>query len=141
MNDVFDDDEAAAAIEDKYYPAGVPYPANGVELSDALWGSFTIHKLPLIYLLCIFFCCLNITMYTQPETKQMKAAYIITLESRGKISPWRTFNAYIIFLMRFNLLWFFYDVCGRLMGASDGPFNIILNSLVLAPASDDSPVL
>ena len=56
MNDVFDDDEAAAAIEDKYYPAGVPYPANGVELSDALWGSFTIHKLPLIYLLCIFFC-------------------------------------------------------------------------------------
>jgi len=126
-----DDDAVAAGLGAKMFPGGVPYPANIDRLTEEAYGIQKLFGVWDFHIMTIVFCVINVITMMQPELKQLKGGYALIVSRFGQVPLWRLAVAYVIHVLRFSVVWLFVDVSGRVLGASDGPFEIILNSLAV----------
>ncbi|KAH8059276.1 hypothetical protein JL721_9373 [Aureococcus anophagefferens] len=126
-----DDDGVAEGLAAKMFPGGVPYPANIDRLTEEAYGIQKLFGVWDFHIMTIVFCAINVITMMQPELKQLKGGYALIVSRFGQVPVWRLAVAYVIHVLRFSVVWLFVDVSGRVLGASDGPFEIILNSLAV----------
>ena len=138
--------------EEEFFPAGISYPTN-FNAFFQYYNHTDIDKVENITILPLFFCVVMITLSTRSDINECKAGYVLVqsevkfiqidetkrVKGRGSIVDtikaksqiMRMMAVTFIHLLRCSLIWYFYDVSAQILGTSDGPFNLLLNSLAM----------
>ncbi|KAH8085133.1 methyltransferase [Aureococcus anophagefferens] len=101
----------------RYFHSGIAFPASYRKLFHYADDS-SLMGVPIIVFGPLFFCVFVLVMSTTDEEASCKAGYLL-LRREVAAADARTAKV-------------FYDIAAQILGTSDGPFNLLLNSLATA---------
>ena len=143
------DFQRKVAVDDAFddgYPAfrgGMPFPVDYQSLfsSQNHNGGVGVDGVNWVVLFVLVFCCFCATLATVPELDSVKAGFLLLAErahaclvDRSKLTgdvACRLAACFLVHLLRVTLFWYYLDIQAQLFGTTDGPLDLLLNSLAL----------
>ncbi|KAH8057258.1 methyltransferase [Aureococcus anophagefferens] len=119
----------------RYFHSGIAFPASYRKLFHYADDS-SLMGVPIIVFGPLFFCVFVLVMSTTDEEASCKAGYLLlrreVAAADARTAKVRLVACYLLHVVRLSLVWYFYDIAAQILGTSDGPFNLLLNSLATA---------
>lgn len=124
----------------KLYPAGPSYPQNWVETMD--FYDNKAFGVCIIVIVPLFLSAIMIGFSAASEIKELKAGRILIGPAMSAMIRMdfglpkaalfgKIFMCCLIYYFRMSLSWYYFGIASQLLGNSDGPVNLLLNSMAL----------